>query len=92
MTSNELRGLNRIRQEENTQRKAVADTNYFWSLVEKNRGRQQPRLKSSHHSEQQEKQLFGASSGENPVSHNIVDENIPVERSGILILLLTRLI
>ncbi len=66
----------RTTQEELIQKKTEKETDYFWSLVEKNR-RQNKRVLISHH---EEKTLFG-SQGNAGIKFDSYD-SIPVEKSG----------
>lgn len=73
---------NRQFQEASSLRKASNDTQFFWDMVNRNRGpygaagARRPVNKA-----QEEKVLFGKANAET-VEHGFIDDNIPVERSG----------
>ena len=66
-------------QEEAMQRKAMADTQLFWNLVSRNRGRRCYRSFMPAVRQREENQLFGSST---EILTGFSGEAIPVERSG----------
>ena len=72
-------GNGRERQEEASRRKAMADTQWFWGHVERNRGQRFYRSLKAPQRAREETQLFGSST---EVSTGINGDSIPVERSG----------
>ena len=72
-------GNGRERQQEASHRKAMADTQWFWSHVERNRGQRFYRSLKGPQRIREETQLFGSST---EVSTGISGDSIPVERSG----------
>lgn len=78
---NERKAQNRQFQEASSYRKACGDTQYFWDMVNRNRGPYgaAPARKPVNLA-QEEKALFSKSV--ESAEHGFIDDNIPVERSG----------
>jgi hypothetical protein len=77
--NNERKSNNRQYQEAAIQRKAANDTQYFWDLVARhNSGHNVGGRKPSH--KQEENFLFSKKAEE--TTSGIIDDNIPVQRSG----------
>lgn len=75
---NDMRSQNRRMVEEAASRKANVDTHFFWTQVAKNQvQRQQGNKKSARLREEQ--MLF---SKHQDASHGMIEDSIPVERSG----------
>lgn len=77
--------MNRLKQEENAQRKLIADMEFFWHLVEmnkqtKNAPEKQTKPKAS--PEHQEYKLFEKDRDEEAMNNLVDDILCPVERSG----------
>lgn len=78
---NERKMNNRLYQEASSLRKACNDTQYFWDMVNRNRGPYgNMASKRPVNKAQEEKLLFGKAT--ETVEHGFIDDNIPVERSG----------
>lgn len=78
---NDRKMANRQFQEASSLRKACNDTQFFWDMVNRNRGPYGvPPPRRPTNSAQEEKALF--SKGAETAEHGFIDDNIPVERSG----------
>lgn len=73
----ERKTYNRLFQEAASQRKAANDTQFFWEMVNRNMSGQGIRRPNRN---QSEKVLF--SKGEESGQPGMIDDNIPVQRSG----------
>lgn len=78
--NNNNKQINRMMNEVATQRKANADTQYFWDLVNRNKGYNNQNNNRKVNKQQEEKMLFGKKV--ESAEHGFIDDNIPVERSG----------
>lgn len=78
---NERKNNNRQFQEASSIRKACNDTQFFWDMVNRNRGPYGGGMRKPASKPSEEKVLFGKNPTES-VEHGFIDDNIPVERSG----------
>jgi hypothetical protein len=81
MDRNDRKMNNRQFQEASSLRKACNDTQFFWDMVNRNRGPYgTPPIRRPVNKQQEEKILFGKAA--ETVEHGFIDDSIPVERSG----------
>lgn len=74
---------NRMAHEEASSRKAAADTQYFWNQVKKNAGVRKVIKTKPQNSIREETSLFGNQCHSTEAFEGVIQDSIPVERSGI---------
>lgn len=75
-------GNNRMAQEEASFKKAAADTQYFWNQVTKNKGVRKVIKTKPQNSIREETTLFGSQCHSTEALQGVIQDSIPVERSG----------
>jgi hypothetical protein len=73
---------NRMAHEEASARKAAADTQYFWNQVKKNAGVRKIIKTKLLNSVREETSLFGSQCHSTEAFEDVIQDSIPVERSG----------
>jgi murein L,D-transpeptidase YcbB/YkuD len=73
---------NRMAHEEASFRKAAADTQYFWNQVKKNAGVRKVIKTKPQNSVREETSLFGSQCHSTEAFEDVIQDSIPVERSG----------